>query len=476
MLSLRLSVQRTGRARLAPASPRRRASQQTRISSTASILAPKPPPTSGAITRTCDGSRPSTPDRIIRSWCGVCVQSQAVSRPSSPTSAAADRGSSGHGAILWLTSVPETTASQPSKSLSSCSGEPERPATLVPTPGKSSTSSFAASSGVAAAGSASYSTTTSSAASAPVARSSLTTTATMSPTKRAVSTATGGRLIAVSRPGSGGGPKGGASTAAPAKTWTPGSSSAALPSTLAMRAWGRIERTNVTASAPSRGRFSTYSPAPRRKRPSSLRSTRFPRMLIGASLSQCRPHGRRDVGASGQVGVLERRAERNRRERRPDTGDGRVELVERHLLHLCRDLGAEAAVKHGLVRDHEPVRAGDGGGDRLQVERDERARVDHLDVDPLGRELVGRGERLVHEPGEGDDGDVAARADDLRASDRNPLARGRFPAEVERLVLDEDHGIRVFDRGTEQAGGVAGRCRHHHLQAGDVRQPCLEAL
>ena len=76
-------------------------------------------------------------------------------RPSSPTSAAADRGSSGHGAIRWLTSVPDTTASQPSKRLSSKSGEPARAAMFEPTSGKSSVSSFAASSGVTTTGRAS---------------------------------------------------------------------------------------------------------------------------------------------------------------------------------------------------------------------------------------------------------------------------------------------------------------------------------
>src|SRR5436190_4747482 len=230
----------------------------------------------------------------------------------------------------------------------------------------------------------------------------------MSPTKRTVSTATSGRLIPISRPGSGGGPKGPASTSAPAKTCTPGSFSAALPSTPSSRACASSERTNVTARAPSRGRFSTYSPSPRRKRPSSFRSTRLPRMLTRASLSERLPHGSCDLGASGQIGVLERRAERNRREGRPHTCDGRVELVEGRLLHLGRDLGAESTVPHCLVRDHEPVRAGDGADDRLQVERDERARVDHLHLDSFGGEFVRGCEGLVQEPRPGHDGDVAA--------------------------------------------------------------------
>ena len=146
MLSLRVSVQRTGL-------PSLRASQTTSSSSALSIFAPKPPPTSGAITRICSGSSPSMPASTMRSWCGVWVESQAVSRPSGPSSAADERGSSGHGAMRWLSTVPDTTTSQPSNSCSSWSGEPVWAATFVPASGKSSTSSFAASSGLTTAGS-----------------------------------------------------------------------------------------------------------------------------------------------------------------------------------------------------------------------------------------------------------------------------------------------------------------------------------
>ena len=95
--------------------------------------------------------------------------------------------------------------------------------------------------------------------------------------------------------------------------------------------------------------------------------------------------------------------------------------------------------------------------DRVEVERDERARVDHLGLDPvLGGEAVGRRERIVDEARERDDGDVAARAEGDRLADRH--GRGRLGhvalAEVERLVLDEDDRVRVGDRAQQQPGGV----------------------
>ena len=95
MFSLRVSVQRIGL-------PVARATQPTSTSSTAIPLAPNPPPTSGATTRTFSGSRPSSTPRTILSWWGVCELIHSVSRPSSPHCAALERGSIGHAASRWL--------------------------------------------------------------------------------------------------------------------------------------------------------------------------------------------------------------------------------------------------------------------------------------------------------------------------------------------------------------------------------------
>ena len=195
-------------------------------------------------------------------------------------SAAAERTSSGQAAMRWLTSVSETTTSQFSNSVGSWSMRPARPAMFVPTSGKSSSSSFAASFGSSRTGSGSYSTETSSAASMPEARSSLRTTATMSPTKRTTSLATIGRRSRCSSTGIGGGAISTPSMSAPVRTWMFGRASAADASIPVMRACANGERTNVTVRAPSSGRFSTYVASPRRNRGSSFRRTRLPRMLI----------------------------------------------------------------------------------------------------------------------------------------------------------------------------------------------------
>ena len=66
---------------------------------------------------------------------------------------------------------------------------------------------------------------------------------------------------------------------------------------------------------------------------------------------------------------------------------------------------------------------------------------------------------------------VAAAAAHHGATDRRARAGGRglgLEPPVEPLVLEEEDGVVVVDRGPEQAVGVLHRARRHHLQPGDV--------
>src|SRR3989442_1123531 len=75
MCSRRSSSQRTGR-------PKRIASSGMSTSSGYTMsLEPKPPPTSGAITRTRWGGRSSSSQMNWRTWCGACVEAHTVSSP-----------------------------------------------------------------------------------------------------------------------------------------------------------------------------------------------------------------------------------------------------------------------------------------------------------------------------------------------------------------------------------------------------------
>ena len=76
-----------------------------------------------------------------------------------------------------------------------------------------------------------------------------------------------------------------------------------------------------------------------------------------------------------------------------DALDRRLERIEAALLHLRRELGAEARGQRRLVHDHAAAGLLDRGDDRVDVERDQRAQVDDLGVDAG---LLGRGLRDMH--------------------------------------------------------------------------------
>ena len=107
--SLRVSRQRSGM-------PTARDKRPSTISSGyAEIFAPKPPPTSGVMTRTLlVGS-------LLLIWsrtpCACWVEIHCHSRPSTHATAE-PRTSSGHGATRWFTYLPFTTTSQSAKNSS----------------------------------------------------------------------------------------------------------------------------------------------------------------------------------------------------------------------------------------------------------------------------------------------------------------------------------------------------------------------
>ena len=109
---MRVSTHLTGR-------PRRRASQAaTTNSGYADPLAPNPPPTAGAITRTRSGGSSSAAATTSRvSWGRWVVHHSVTPSPPLPTPGTASTadGSMGAADMRWLTTRPETTRSWPVK-------------------------------------------------------------------------------------------------------------------------------------------------------------------------------------------------------------------------------------------------------------------------------------------------------------------------------------------------------------------------
>src|SRR5262245_23826534 len=181
----------------------------------------------------------------------------------------------------------------------------------------------------------------------------------------------------------------------------------------------------------------------------------------------------------GDVCLLERRRERDRRVRCRHALDRRVEVLERVLRDRRRDLRAEPARVRVLVEDEHLRRLAGRLQHRRLVPRDERPQVEDLHRDPVAVELLGGLLGRVDHGAPRDDGQVAALAVDARLPERRRVTLVRNLAldpPVEVLVLEVEHRVGILDCADDQALGVLGRRRAHDLQAGDVRERALRVL
>ena len=69
--------------------------------------------------------------------------------------------------------------------------------------------------------------------------------------------------------------------------------------------------------------------------------------------------------------------------------DGSVQVVEGQVGHLRGDLGADAKRPKGLVDDQQPAGFVNRREDRVDVQRRDRARIDHFDRDTFAGQLLG---------------------------------------------------------------------------------------
>ena len=184
-----------------------------------------------------------------------------------------------------------------------------------------------------------------------------------------------------------------------------------------------------------------------------------------------------DVRDLRQERLLEHRRERYRRVGRGDALRRRVEILEGLLGDRRRDLGAEPAGERVLVQDDHLRRLSHRGEHGLPVPRQDRAQVDDLDrhVVALAGGLLGR----VDHRAPGDDRDVVALPVDARLADRDRVALvGHLALDppVQVLVLEEEHRVRVLDRGDDQAFRVGRRRRADALEPGEVGERRLGVL
>ncbi len=152
-------------------------------------------------------------------------------------------------------------------------------------------------------------------------------------------------------------------------------------------------------------------------------------------------------------------AVRHRRVERGHELDGRLQRAERLRRDLGRDHRGGRAVPRRLVDDDEPAGLRHRAQDRVRVERRERARVDHLGLDPARGELLGRRERAVDHPADRDDRDVAALAADVGLRRTAPRTRRRARRRARASAGSGGSTRRGCRRGSPSSSGPSRRRR-----------------
>ena len=166
-----------------------------------------------------------------------------------------------------------------------------------------------------------------------------------------------------------------------------------------------------------------------------------------------------DLGRTRHVGALEFTGERHGGVRRRHRARRSLERMEALLRDDGADVCRNAAARIRFVHDHEAAGILDAFEDRLLVERRRRARIDQVAGDAFLRQRVDHLFGEDDHAADRDHRDVFTFAQQVRLAKRDRVRTvGHFAlARVERLVLEEHHGIVVADRLDQQALGVIRR-------------------
>src|SRR5690606_22720340 len=174
------------------------------------------------------------------------------------------------------------------------------------------------------------------------------------------------------------------------------------------------------------------------------------------------PHLRDDALGARKLQVLEVVGRGERHVRRRYADDRSIEIPEELVRDDRGDFGAPAAKTRVLLDGHKASRLRDLAQDRLRVERHERAHVDDGRVDAV---LALHRLRGLQTPGhprrQRNARHILAVAQHLRLAELVDVLTVRDLAlrRIERLLLEEEHGVVVADRGGEQSLHVGGRRR-----------------
>src|SRR6056297_2160270 len=161
-----------------------------------------------------------------------------------------------------------------------------------------------------------------------------------------------------------------------------------------------------------------------------------------------------------------------------NAGHGAIERPEPALHDPRHDLGRERARAPALIHDHRAAGLAERGEDRGVIQWTQRAQVDHLGLDAVLRQFLGRLQRLEERAAIGDEAQVLALPPDRGLGDVHwSRILVDLPAHVVKHdVLEDQHRVGVLKGRPEHPPRILQRCGCQHLEAGDMRVPTLEAV
>ena len=155
-----------------------------------------------------------------------------------------------------------------------------------------------------------------------------------------------------------------------------------------------------------------------------------------------------------------------------------VQQMEAFFGNARDDFRRDAAPRERFTKGEQASGTGHGGKHRVEIERFDRAQIDHLDLPAVRRHAVGRAHGFVDHRAVGDHCRVFSRADDAGLADGQVVAIDclRFQPAVEKLVFAVDH--RIIERGgiDQHVVGVTDGGGRQDDQARILRVKSLHAL
>jgi hypothetical protein len=158
--------------------------------------------------------------------------------------------------------------------------------------------------------------------------------------------------------------------------------------------------------------------------------------------------------------------------------DRRIQFPECLFDDAGADFRGKAAAAPSFIDDDRAPGLRHRRHDGCIVERPQTTKIDDVGLDAIGGQGVCGFQRLPQRTAVGNERNVFSLTPHHRLvdGDRAGVRRELSGHVVEHDIFEDQHRVRVLERGPEHAARIFERCRGQHLEARNVRVPALETV